>query len=179
MRAKLLGFTFYFAEMITGSGDIAGVLNDRTGFLFFAAGVSKSSETDEAEYERERERLFRNVEIANQQRLTLVYFSSISRFYRMTRYTVHKYEMEQLIKTYCEHYHIVRIGNISFGKNPNTFINYIRARKAEGKFVEVRDEWKYMIEKEELQYVVDNLPWGGKHEISVFGQMKKVKDVIL
>lgn len=178
MRFELLGQFIYSSKMIVGSGDIASALNNRIGFLFFAAGVSKSSETDEAEYERERDRLFKNIEIANRQRLTLVYFSSISRFYSMTRYTIHKYEMEQLIKTYCEHYHIVRIGNISFGKNPNTFINYIRARKAEGKFVEVRDEFKYMIEKEELQFVVDNLPWGGKHEISVFGQMKKVKDVI-
>lgn len=179
MRHELLGFTFYSSKMIIGTGDIAQALNDRTGFLFFAAGVSKSSETDEAEYERERDRLFKNIEIANRQRLTLVYFSSISRFYTMTRYSIHKYEMEQLIKTYCDHYHIIRIGNIAWGNNPNTFINYIRARKAEGKFVEIRDEFKYMIEKEELQYVVDSLPWGGKHEISVFGKMKKVKDCIL
>lgn len=179
MRIKLLGFTFSTSKMIIGSGDIAQALNDRTGFLFFAAGVSKSTQIEEAEFERERERLMQSIELANRQRLTLVYFSSIARFYSMTRYTIHKYEMEQIIKMYCEHFSIIRIGNISWGSNPNTFINYIKARKAEGKFVEIRDEWKYMIDKHELQFITDNLPWGGKNEISVFGQMKKVKDCIL
>jgi nucleoside-diphosphate-sugar epimerase len=163
---------------IIGSGDIAKALNDREGFIFFAAGVSNSSEKNEAEYERERGRLFDTIQTANQSNVTLVYFGSISRFHSMTRYTIHKYEMEQLIRTYCNNYTVIRIGNISWGTNPNTFINFIRNKKAAGQFVQVKDEWKYMIDKDELRFVTDNLPRIGKNEISVFGQMKKVKDCL-
>lgn len=165
--------------MIIGHGDIASALHDREGFLFFAAGVSNSSEINESEYERERGRLFENIELANKEGLTLVYFGSICRFYTMTRYSIHKIEMEQLVKTYCHAFHIIRIGNISWGSNPNTFINFIKAKKEKGEFVQVRDEWKYMIDKEQLQFICDNLPAGGKNEISIFGQMMKVKDCIL
>lgn len=163
---------------IIGSGDIAKALNDREGFIFFAAGVSNSSEIDENQYERERKRLMRDIEIAKSADLHFVYFSSIACFFSMTRYTVHKMEMELMIKEHCPNYTIIRIGNISWGTNPNTFINFIRNKKAKGEFYVVRDEWKYLIDKEELLFITDNLPRHGRNEISVFGDMKKVKDCI-
>ena len=43
--------------MIVGKGDIASILNDREGAIFFAAGVSKSTETKETEFSREIELL--------------------------------------------------------------------------------------------------------------------------
>jgi uncharacterized protein YchJ len=70
------------------------------------------------------------------------------------------------------------LGNIDWGKNPNTFINYIKAKKEKGEPVEIRNEFKYMISKEQLLYVTDNLPSKGKHNISVFGEIKKVKDCL-
>lgn len=163
---------------IVGSGDIAKALKDREDFLFFAAGVSNSSEKDEREYDRERTRLLRDIEVAHHARLHFVYFSSIACFFSMTRYTVHKMEMEDLIRGKCRHYTIIRIGNIMWGENPNTFINYIRNKRAKGEFVQIRDEWKYLINQEQLRLVTDNLPGTGKNEICVFGQMKKVKDAI-
>ena len=39
--------------MIVGNGDIASILRDREGAIFFAAGVSNSRETSESEYNRE------------------------------------------------------------------------------------------------------------------------------
>jgi len=42
---------------IVGSGDIASVLKDRDGFIFFASGVSNSQETRESEYQREKDLL--------------------------------------------------------------------------------------------------------------------------
>ena len=56
----------------------------------------------------------------------LVYFSSLSIFYSDTRYTAHKKYMEYLIKNNFPHYAIVRLGNIAWGKNPHTLINYLR-----------------------------------------------------
>ena len=43
--------------MIVGKGDIASILNDREGAIFFASGVSKSTETNESEFWREIELL--------------------------------------------------------------------------------------------------------------------------
>jgi dTDP-4-dehydrorhamnose reductase len=164
--------------MIVGHGDIAKVLNDRKEFLFFAAGVSNSSEKDESRYLLERKILGSDISLANELGLSLVYFSSIACYFSTTRYTKHKLEMELLIKAACNNYTIIRIGNIKWGTNPNTFINYIRNKKAKGEPVEIRDEWKYLISKEQLLLLTDNLPLTGKNEISVFGECKKVIDCV-
>jgi hypothetical protein len=164
--------------LIVGSGDIASVLRERDGAIFFAAGVSKSSELAEWPYMRERIRLEVFINMANGLHASLFYFSSIAVNFTQNRYTEHKIEMERMIKNNCNNYNIIRIGNISWGTNPNTFINYIRAKKAAGEPVEIRDEWKYMISKEQLRLVCDNLPLTGRNEISVFGECKKVRDLI-
>lgn len=164
--------------MICGSGDIAKVLNDRKEFLFFAAGVSNSSETNDQRYLLESKILVSDISIANELGLSLIYFSSISVYFSTTRYTKHKQEMELLIKAACNNYTIIRIGNILWGSNPNTFINYIRNKQAKGEPVQIRDEWKYLISKEQLLFITDNLPLTGRNEISVFGDCKKVIDCI-
>lgn len=172
---------FYKTDcVVEGSGDIAFVLNERprSGALFFAAGVSNSRCIDEYEYYREKLRLEHSIHAANNSELSLFYFGTISSFFTTTRYTKHKEEMEQLIKDTCNNYNIIRIGNITWGSNPNTFINYIRDKKAKGEPVEIRDEWKYLISKDELLLITDNLPLTGKNEISVFGKCKKVIDCL-
>lgn len=72
--------------MIIGHGDIASVLKDREGFIFFASGVSNSGETRESEYKREEDLLLKQNKNKH-----LVYFGSLSIFYNPhTRYTRHK-----------------------------------------------------------------------------------------
>jgi nucleoside-diphosphate-sugar epimerase len=164
--------------VIIGSGDIASILNDRDDFIFFAAGVSNSRETDEERYSWEKHRLMTFIEMANALEKSLVYFGSFACYFSLSRYTVHKLEMEQMIKEACNNYSIIRIGNITWGKNPNTFINFIRNKIAAGEEFEIRDEFKYIISKEQLLFITDNLPMTGKNEISVFGDCKKVKDII-
>ena len=164
--------------MICGEGDIASVLTDRKEFLFFAAGVSNSSEKRESQYQRESVMLGAHIALANGMGLSLVYFSSIACYFSNTRYTQHKLKMEMLIKAACNNFTIVRIGNIQWGNNPNTFINFIRAKQAKGEPVQIRDEWKYLINKEQLLFITDNLPTTGRNEISVFGDCKKVRDCI-
>lgn len=165
-------------EGIIGSGDIASILNNREGALFFAAGVSNSQNKDEYEYFREKLRLSHAIHSANTTGLCLFYFGSISCFFGVSRYTKHKMEMERLIKDTCDNYNIIRIGNISWGSNPNTFINYIRNKQAKGEPVEIKDEYKYMISEDQLRLLTDNLPLKGKNEICVFGECKKVRDII-
>lgn len=164
--------------MIIGSGDIASVLNDRDDVIFFASGVSNSRCVDEQEFKRERDLLLETFNSFYRHGVSLFYFSTISVCYNTTKYTVHKLSMELMVKGMWPDYNIIRLGNINWGNNPNTFINYIRAKQERGEHVEIRDEWKYMITKDQLTLVTDNLPTYGKNQISIFGSMRKVKDVI-
>jgi hypothetical protein len=159
--------------MIIGNGDIASVLNDREGIIFFAAGVSNSSEMRESEYEREL-----NLLKEQDKAKCIFYFSSILIDVGDSFYFTHKRKMEQYIKDNFENYNIIRIGNISWGKNPNTFINYIRNKIKNNEPVEIRDEYKYIIDKEHLITLTDNLPIKAQNVISIFSKMAKVKDLI-
>jgi hypothetical protein len=162
--------------MIVGKGDIASILNDREGAIFFASGVSKSTETNESEFWRE-------IELLDKQDKTkcLFYFSSIA-LDDMSKignqYLTHKRKMELFVKSNFKNYNIIRIGNISWGSNPNTFINYIKSKIKNGEPVEIKDEFKYLIDKEQLLLLTDNLPLVGQNTISVFGRMAKVKELI-
>jgi nucleoside-diphosphate-sugar epimerase len=161
--------------MIIGRGDIASILNDREGAIFFAAGVSNSTEINETEFWRE-------IELLDKQDKTkcLFYFSTIALddINKNNAYHAHKRKMELLIKSNFQNYNIIRIGNITWGSNPNTFINYIKNKIKNGEPVEIKDEYKYMIDKEQLVLLTDNLPLTGQNQISVFGRMAKVKDLL-
>ena len=161
--------------MIVGKGDIASVLNDRDGAIFFASGVSNSNETRDSEFMRE-------IELLDKQDRSkcIFYFSSITLddMSKNSQYLQHKRSMELLVKSNFENYNIIRIGNITWGSNPNTFINYIKNKKSKGESVEIKDEYKYVIDKEQLLLLTDNLPLTGQNTICVFGRMAKVKELI-
>ncbi len=157
--------------MIVGTGDIASVLPKRRGICFFASGVSDSQETRESEYQREKDLLLKQ-----DRSKRLVYFGSLSIFYGDTRYTQHKKEMEALVKEEFPKYIIVRLGNIAWGENPNTLINYLRNELAKGKPVELRDETRYIAEKEEFLHWIDLIP-DFNCEINVSGQPMKVTEI--
>jgi len=159
--------------VIIGSGDIAKVLHDREGALFFASGVSNSACESKDQYKREKDLL-----LSQPKNLCLFYFSTISIYLKNSAYTRHKTKMEALIRSNFNHYNIIRIGNITWGTNPNTFINYIRAKKKAGEPYELLDEFRYVIDQEQLLTLTDNLPLKGQHELCVFGRMAKPKDLI-
>lgn len=160
--------------MIIGSGSIAKLLNDREGFRFFAAGISNSSHNGSiGPVMMEAGRIGIESGLAKINKEMFVYFSSISIFLVQTPYTNHKKTMETCVKDNCENYVIIRLGNIWECTNPHTFINAYKKKP-----YEPRDEYKYMISKEQLNLITDNLPRTGKHEISIFGEMKKVKDCL-
>lgn len=163
--------------MIIGNGDIASILNDREDVIFFVSGVSNSSETRESEYDRERVLLLKQDTTK-----CIFYFSTISIDDETkrdeSRYISHKMEMEYIIKAQWDNYNIIRIGNIDWGNNPHTFINYIRNKIKNNQAVLIRDEYKFIINVEQLLLLTDNLPVVGKNQISAFGNMKKVKDII-
>ena len=153
--------------MILGKGDLASVLKDRHDLLFFACGVSNSQETNEAEYQREIDLLL------NQSRDShLVYFSTLAIFYSKTRYTTHKRVMEEIVKKNFKSYTIIRLGNITWGNNPHTLINYLKDNPQ----AELKDEYRYICEKDEFLHWMSLIPtWST--EINIPGKRMKVAEI--
>ena len=163
--------------MIVGNGDIAKTLKDRDGWIFFASGVSNSHETRESEFNREISLLL------NQDRSKhLVYFGSLALFlpphqYTNTRYIEHKRDMEELVKKTFPHHTIVRIGNITWGNNPHTILNGIRAKVEQKTPFETPDVYRYFIGKKEFQFWMDLIPeWNC--EMNITGKRINLKQII-
>lgn len=136
--------------MVIGHGDLAQVLKlrDRDDLTYFASGVSNSQCTDEIEFYRER-LLLKTVSDNH-----IVYFSSLSIYDKDSHYTRHKLQMEQLVKEKANIYTIIRLGNITWGDNPNTIINYLRRKQD----VVLRDEFKYLTTLADFYYWIDRIP---------------------
>jgi len=160
--------------MIVGTGDIASVLPDRDDLLFFASGVSNSSCTDQKEFDREAQKLFALERTGD---IRLVYFSTLSIYEKNTLYIRHKREMEKVVKEWFPKYCIIRIGNIAWGKNPNTFINYITAKIKAGEPYEIRDEWKYIVTKDEFLHWINLIP-NFNTEMNIPGERMKAQEAI-
>jgi UDP-2-acetamido-2,6-beta-L-arabino-hexul-4-ose reductase len=152
---------------VIGTGDIARVLPLHSNLLFFASGVSDSQCTDEKEYDREVRLL-----MEQDSRAHIVYFSSLAVMWSDTRYFRHKKYMETLLRENFSNWTIIRLGNIDFGSNPRTLINYLRAHPE----AEVRDEWRYICSKEELLHWIDLIP-SFNVELNIPGQRMKVVDI--
>lgn len=157
--------------MIIGNGDISSVLPDREDRLYFASGVSNSQESRESEYKREKDLL-----LEQSKKRHLVYFSSIAVLFGKSRYYDHKREMEEVVKTF-PHYTIIRLGNIAWGTNPNTLINGLKNKIKNGETLEIRDEYRYIVEKDEFLYWINLIPeWNC--EMNIVGKRMKVVEVV-
>ena len=160
--------------MIIGNGDIAKVLKkaDITDKLYFASGVSNSREIREAEYKREIDLL-----LEQNKNKHIVYISSLCVFYSDTRYARHKRHVEILIKRYFSKYAIIRIGNITWGTNPHTIINYFKNKIARKEDFEIQNAYRYLIDKDEFLYWINLIPdWSC--EMNVSGQRMKVAQIV-
>lgn len=158
--------------MIIGKGDIASVLIDKKGIIYFASGVSNSQEKRESEYQREIDLL-----LSQDKTKHLVYFSSLCVFYGKTRYANHKRYMERLIKKTFKKYTIMRIGNITWGKNPHTIINFIRTQIIRWQHIEVKDVYRYVVDKDEFLHWISLIPdWSC--EMNITGKMMTVAGIV-
>src|SRR5690348_8531191 len=128
---------------IVGHGDIARVLTPRDGFTYFASGVSNSQETDESAYQREYRLL-----LCQDREKHLVYFSSLSVLYSDSRYAKHKRLMERTVRDTFRGHTIVRLGNITWGDNPHTLINFLRGQQERGEPMDIQDTYRYVVDKE-------------------------------
>jgi phage pi2 protein 07 len=158
--------------MIIGNGDIASVLTDNRKRTYFAAGVSNSQEARESEYIREEALLLSHPYMSH-----IVYFSSLCVFYSDSRYSYHKKQMESLVKRSFYRHTIIRIGNITWGINPHTLINFISNKIRTREPFEIKDVYRYVLEKDEFLHWIDLIPeWSC--EMNIIGRRMKVKDIV-
>jgi UDP-2-acetamido-2,6-beta-L-arabino-hexul-4-ose reductase len=165
--------------MIIGSGDIAKALMDREDAIIFASGVSDSKcRNQNGEFGREYDALSETYCTTTK---PIIYFSSIALGlpHEFNRYYEHKMHMEMLVRNNCPDHLIIRLGNIDWGNNPNTFLNYIRDKKDKHAPVEIFDEYRYLVSKETLNYFIQSADLKGGHTIILFDKVGKVKDLII
>lgn len=154
---------------IIGRGDIASALTDRQDVLFFASGVSNSKETNPGPYQRELQLLMRQPKDIH-----IVYFSSLCIYYLNTEYARHKRIMENTIRNHWNSYSIIRLGNIEWGKNPNTLINYLKSHPD----AHVQETHRHIISIDEFRYWMDLIIVTGKNEMNIPGRMVWVPDLM-
>lgn len=159
--------------MIIGSGDIASAIKDRPGALFFASGVSNSSCQDPLEFLREEQLL-----LQQPKHLCCFYFSSIAIERSSTPYLRHKWRMENLVRKTFDNFNIIRIGNIDFGENPNTWLNYFKNMPQSMRHNYIKNEIRYLITKKDLRAVCAGLPLNSKRTIGVFSESGSVTDLL-
>lgn len=154
--------------MIIGHGDIASAIIDREDVTFFASGVSNSACIDVNEYSKEL------VLLDSMPRgKHIVYFSSLCIYYSHSMYADHKAGIEREIKKWFDAYTIIRLGNISWGKNPHTLINYLKAHPE----AEIQKVYRHIVDKKEFQYWLSMIRVGEKDIMNVPGKMVWVPDL--
>lgn len=154
--------------MIIGHGDITSALTDREDVIFFASGVSNSKETKPEPFQRELRLLMSQPKDKH-----LVYFSSLCIYYAKTEYARHKRIMEKAVRNHFASFTIVRLGNIDWGVNPNTLINYLKDHPD----APVQNCYRHIVSIEEFKYWINLIIVPGQNEMNVPGKMVFVPDL--
>jgi hypothetical protein len=161
--------------VIVGNGDIAKAISAHLNWpdwVWFASGVSNSQETGDAAYKREYDLL-----VEQPRDKHLVYFSSLSVLYSEGRYASHKRAMELSVKYIFSDYTIIRLGNITWGQNPHTLINHLRARHAAGLPLDVQPVYRYVVDLPEFQHWLALVPeWSC--ELNIPGRRLTVRQIV-
>ncbi len=115
--------------MIIGNGLLASsfVKNglNHNNLIIFCSGVSDSKETDDNNFNREKELLLKTIN--ENKHLKIIYFSSILAYTSNTKYYKHKIEIEKLIKNESNNYIIFRVPQIIGNKgNKNNLFNFFK-----------------------------------------------------
>lgn len=153
--------------MVIGRGDIASVLKPSDYFVYLASGLSNSQKVTYMDLVREREL------IQKWAQRHVVYFSSLCVYYSNSPYAMYKKEIERFIQNTCKNWTIIRIGNITWGKNPNTLLNYLRANPDAQRL----DVDRYLVDKAELLHWVSKIRYGENDIINIPGKRVNVKQL--
>ncbi len=145
--------------MIIGNGLLASGFikkgKEYKDYIIFASGVSNSKETDQNNFDREKNLIIKTIN--ENKKLTFIYFSSILVGITDNKYYNHKLEMESIIKNLTNNYVIFRVPQI-IGKNgnKNNLINFIKSSIVENKEITIfHNVARAIIDIKDLVKIVD------------------------
>ena len=165
---------------VVGRGDLATHITDREGFTFFCTGASNREPITDRQKHEELNRIWRMKDTTD----VFVYFSTLqvytddSELGSRKEYVLHKRDMENLVKRSFDNYCIVRIGNITFGNNPSTIINYFKNCIADKVDFPIEDTYRYLVDADELNHHLGRIPKTGKHEYNITGKRVTVEKIV-
>jgi nucleoside-diphosphate-sugar epimerase len=138
--------------MIIGSGMLARAFDcyrDHPSIVVFASGVSDSTVTDVAQFDRERALLVDTLD--QQSKKQFVYFSTCSIVdpdLFSSPYVRHKLKMEGLIQAYSSSYLVFRFPQVvGQGGNKNTLTNRLHTS--------IRDNERFQLWRNAFRYIID------------------------
>jgi nucleoside-diphosphate-sugar epimerase len=142
---------------ILGNGLIANCFKFEKfekNIFIFASGVSDSSTVEESQFQRELSLI--KSQILENKNYKIVYFSSIFLQDRQEPYYQHKFKVEELIKSSCIDYLIIRLPQIvGIGGNDKNIFNYFKNIILSDKLVEIYSETtRSLIDIEDLKSLV-------------------------
>jgi nucleoside-diphosphate-sugar epimerase len=138
--------------MVIGSGMLARAFDryrDHQNIVVLASGVSDSTVTDVAQFEREQTLLVNTLD--EQCKKQVVYFSTCSIVdpeLSASPYVNHKLKMEGLIQTYSSSYLVFRLPQVvGHGGNKNTLTNRL--------FTSIRHDERFQLWRNADRYIID------------------------
>jgi nucleoside-diphosphate-sugar epimerase len=149
--------------MVIGHGMIArqfGKYSNDENLLVFASGVSNSSSSNEADYNREQDLLLQTLQ--QQPGKKIIYFSTCSIYdpsLQESMYVRHKLRMENLIREEAASYIIFRVSNpVGYTPNPYTVLNYfVQHIKSQDHFTLWQYAGRNLIDIEDVFKICDAL----------------------
>ncbi len=160
--------------MLIGKGDIANVLPYRGDLIYFAAGISDEDigEDDITAFNRE---------IAELEKLPkdrhLVYFSSLYIFKHTTPFTAYKRVMEKYVRKHFTSWTIVRLGNICWADNPNSFIKKFKEKLKRNSEIVIEEDYRYMLTQKEFLHWIEQIPSGQNYEMNITGKLMSMAEI--
>lgn len=162
---------------IIGRGDISTAIIPKEGYTYFVTGVSNRLPVTEQACKEEHDKIYHTHSTMSHGDM-FVYVSTLSIYYSASEYTLHKVKTEKIIKETFDNYAIVRIGNITWGDNPNTLLNNLGFKIVNKKPYTILDQYRYIIDREEFRHWLGMIPRYGKHEMNITGKRYKVKQIV-
>jgi len=149
--------------MLIGNGLLANTFlkykNDNS-VLIFASGVSNSLETNETEFNREKNLLLSNLSV--HQKRKFIYFSTCSIYdpsLSESPYILHKQKIESLIVDNHDDYLIIRLPNIVGNRgNEHTLINYfVSAIRSDEQIRIWKNATRNLLDQADMFILVENI----------------------
>jgi len=85
--------------------------------------------------------------------------------------------MEMRVRNRFETSTIVRLGNITWGSNPHTIINYFKSCYEKGIQPELQDTYRYLITKDEFVHWIKFIRSGENDIMNIPGEFIHVKEI--